>query len=129
MSAYPVPPHTTSPPTILLVDDDPPVRQVLKLALCYLGFAVTACPDVASALASLQLSLPSVILTDCNLPDQTGIDLIEAIRGMHQHLPIIGMSGEHFKGEAMLQAGAKMFLPKPVEIAHLQEALAHIRLG
>lgn len=114
---------SSSHKTILLVDDDPPVRNYLNLALQYLGFRVESCEDVTSALRHFKANKPALILTDCNLPAHSGVELIRAIRSIHEEIPLIGMSGEHFKGKEMLQAGATAFLPKPVEMSTLQETL------
>ncbi len=118
----------TRPPSasILLVEDEPVVSAFLECALQHLGLEVTACGDVRSALESLRRHLPTLILTDYNLPIQSGIDLIRVVVSQGKAMPIIGMSAQHDKGEEMIASGALAFLPKPIEIDTLNRIVVQI---
>ncbi len=53
-----------------------------------------------------------------------GLELVQELQQSHPTLPIIGMSGEHFHGSFMLDAGAAVFLEKPLDVMVLRETLA-----
>lgn len=114
---------TPSNTAVLIVEDDSAVRCFLTMALQHLGFHVTECSDVGSAEQILKNATPLLVLTDCNLPKRSGIDLIRWTQSERSDLPIVGMSAEHFKGVQMLDAGASDFLEKPIELHDLRAIL------
>jgi DNA-binding response OmpR family regulator len=111
---------------VLLVEDDPSARDFLSNALQYLGFHVSACDTVNSASRFLETSNADVILADCNLPERPGTDLVRFSTAQRRDRPVIGMSGEHFKGDEMLQAGASVFLEKPIELEVLRDVISRL---
>ena len=83
-------------PTILLVEDDPELREELAEWLRTEGFAVTATANGKEALAVLEDHLsPSVILTDLLMPVMNGWELRTALKGRPEtaHIPVVVMSG------------------------------------
>lgn len=113
--------------SILLVEDDLSVRAFFCMALRYLGFQVTECGDVGSALESLSVRAPSLVLVDRNLPLLSGTQLVKMVAGREGWgVPVVGMSGHHHWGAEMLKAGAKAFITKPVEIKNLKAELMRI---
>ena len=119
---------------ILVVDDDEPVRLLLSRALSRAGYFVTTAVDAAEALALLKrdASTPApfdVLLTDFNLPNITGLELVDVLRCGGEKLPCLLMSGsanEMLASEA-LSRGCKGFIKKPftlpVLVEHIHEAL------
>jgi DNA-binding response OmpR family regulator len=110
---------------ILVVDDDPKVRTLLRRCLEGEGFAVSEAQDGAGLLACLESQSVSLITLDLNLGKENGLDLARAIR-KDRNIPIIMLTG---KGDAIdrvvgLEVGADDYLAKPFE---LRELVARIR--
>ncbi len=107
--------------TALIVDDEPDIRDLLEITLTRMGITTyTAPPDLASARELLQQhNPPQLCLTDMNLPDGNGIDLVHWIQ---QHTPctppvaVITAYGSMDTAIESLKAGAFDFVSKPVEL-------------
>src|ERR1700746_4002873 len=78
--------------TILLVEDDPPTLWRLQDALVKAGFDVAAAATLGEARASLAGRVPRVLLTDLQLPDGHGIELIREVRQHHPDTEIMVIS-------------------------------------
>jgi len=78
--------------TILLVEDDPPTLWRLQDALVKGGFDVAAAATLGEARASLTARVPRVLLTDLQLPDGHGVDLIREVRQRHPDTEIMVIS-------------------------------------
>jgi DNA-binding NarL/FixJ family response regulator len=78
--------------TILLVEDDPPTLWRLQDALVKAGFDVAAAATLGEARASLASRVPRVLLTDLQLPDGHGVDLIREVRQRHPDTEIMVIS-------------------------------------
>jgi DNA-binding NarL/FixJ family response regulator len=108
--------------TILLVEDDPPTLWRLQDALAKAGFDVAAAATLAEARASLAGRVPQVLLTDLQLPDGHGVDLIRETR---QRFPdteimVISILGDEESVIAAITVGATGYLLKdafPTDIA------------
>jgi DNA-binding NarL/FixJ family response regulator len=108
--------------TILLVEDDPPTLWRLQDALVKAGFDVAAAATLAEARASLVRRVPKVLLTDLQLPDGHGVDLIRETR---QRFPdteimVISILGDQESVIAAITVGATGYLLKdafPTDIA------------
>ncbi|SMC72686.1 response regulator [Rhizobium sp. RU36D] len=104
--------------TILVVDDSTLIQWSLKSTLEGAQFKVEACPDGAKALERVNSGMrPDLILTDLNMPNMNGLELIRAVRQKLRFTPIIVVSTESqlgIKDEAK-RAGATGWLVKPVQ--------------
>jgi two-component system KDP operon response regulator KdpE len=116
--------------TVLVVDDEPPIRRFLRTSLGAVGHRVVTADDAAGALAALASEKPDVIILDLGLPDKSGLDVIAEIR-QRSPVPIIVLSArndERSKVEA-LDLGADDYIGKPFGmaelIARLRAALRH----
>lgn len=110
---------------IVIVDDDPKVRTLLRRCLEGEGFAVSDAKDGAELHACLQRHAVSLITLDLNLGKENGLDLARAVRQEH-NVPIIMLTG---KGDPIdrvigLEVGADDYLAKPFE---LRELVARVR--
>ena len=105
--------------TVLLVDDDPFLRVLVRAELEDAGFAVQEAADVATATQLLTERLPDVVLVDVLLPGESGLELCAWLRAQPDaaHLPIVVLTGlEHDEViEQAFVAGASDFIRKPVE--------------
>lgn len=114
--------------TILVVDDSPTVRQLIDLNLRKLPDVkiVHAC-DGKDALEKIKSESPSIILTDVNMPNMNGIELIEAIRvgNGDKVTPIIVITtkGEEADSKRAADAGATAYVTKPINGANLVAAV------
>ena len=111
--------------TVLVVDDEPPIRRFLRASLGAAGHRVVTADDAAGALAAMTAEKPDLIILDLGLPDRSGFDVITEIR-KHSPVPIIVLSArsdERSKVEA-LDLGADDYIGKPFGMAEL---MARIR--
>jgi len=110
--------------TVLVVDDEPPIRRFLRTSLGAIGHRVVTAENAAEALAMLAAEKPDVIILDLGLPDKSGLDVISEIR-QHSTVPIIVLSArsdERSKVEA-LDLGADDYIGKPFGMAELMARL------
>jgi two-component system KDP operon response regulator KdpE len=111
---------SASPPRILVVDDEPQIRRLLRTSLVPQKFEVVEASTAALALKQLASSEFDLVLLDLGLPDRSGIEVIEDIRAMSQ-VPIIVLSvrsDEAGKVKA-LELGADDYVTKPFGMAEL----------
>ena len=80
-------------PRILIVDDDPEIRAVLRRVLEDEGYTVETAPDGRAALALITASPPDLLITDLLMPGLTGWSLFARVRRRAPTLPIIIISG------------------------------------
>ncbi|MGP9833703.1 sigma-54-dependent transcriptional regulator [Marinobacter sp. NSM] len=109
--------------TALIVDDEPDIRDLLEITLTRMGITTYTAPDLTTARALLEQHKPQLCLTDMNLPDGNGIDLVHWIQ---QHTPctpvaVITAYGNMDTAIESLKAGAFDFVSKPVELPRLRE--------
>jgi two-component system, OmpR family, KDP operon response regulator KdpE len=111
--------------TILVVDDEPQIRRVMKATLTAQGYAIVEARDGQEALEKLQSARPDLVILDVNMPVMDGLETCRAIRA-GSNVPVIMLtvrSAEKDKVRA-LDAGADDYIVKPFGI---QELLARIR--
>jgi two-component system, OmpR family, response regulator MprA len=117
--------------TLLVVDDDPSLRQVLERVLAFEGYDVETAPTGFDALERMQVptrgsSVIDLIVLDLGLPDIDGLDVARRLRAEGHLLPILVLTARGEVGDrvAGLDAGADDYLPKPFD---LTELLARVR--
>jgi two-component system, OmpR family, KDP operon response regulator KdpE len=117
--------NTTPAPKILVVDDEPPIRKLLRMGLTSQGYDVLEAPDGKSAL-ELLAKKPALVILDLGLPDVDGHDLLRRIRLRQEALPIIVLSsrGDEAGKVAALDLGADDYVTKPFG---MDELFARIR--
>ncbi|HEY6462866.1 MAG TPA: response regulator [Polyangiaceae bacterium] len=103
--------------TALVVEDNPPERDMIAGYLRLAGFEVETAVDYRAAVAALASFRPDIICCDISLPRESGLDLVEYVRGnpLTEWVPILVMSERH-SPEDMAQAehvGANAYLKKP----------------
>ncbi|MFC1720080.1 sigma-54-dependent transcriptional regulator [Pseudomonadota bacterium] len=108
---------------VLVVDDEPDIRELLQLTLSRMGLEVTTAEDLAEARRALQSGRFSFCLTDMRLPDGNGLDLVEEVAERHPNLPIAVISAHGKIEDAVyaLKVGAFDFVSKPVDLAVLRK--------
>jgi len=117
---------------VLVVDDDPLVRDLLSERLRTWGHQTRIEADVPSALRAADEWEPDVVLTDLVFPGASGVDLLRSLKAEDALRPVVLVSAhrEPERGARARRAGADEFLLKPVppdRLRSLMEAL-HLRL-
>jgi two-component system, OmpR family, KDP operon response regulator KdpE len=110
---------------VLIVDDEPPIRKLLRMGLGTQGYDVLEAPNGKAALELLG-SKPDLVILDLGLPDIQGHELLRLIRGRNDKVPVVVLSSrgdEAGKVEA-LDLGADDYVTKPFG---MEELLARIR--
>ena len=121
---------SAAPPRVLVIDDEPPIRKLLRMGLGAHGYQVIEATNGKNALELLGKS-PDMIILDLGLPDIQGHDLLRMIRGRNEAVPVIVLSSrgdEAGKVEA-LDLGADDYVTKPFGmdelLARMRAALRH----
>jgi CheY-like chemotaxis protein len=121
---HPPPAHGT----ILVVDDEPGIRGLLRASLAEAGYTVLEAGNGREALQLIQHNAVNLVITDLVMPEQEGIETIQALRRKHGQIKIIAMSGQ--LAGPMLQAaeklGAHASLAKPIEPTLLRHTVARL---
>lgn len=102
------------PLSILVVDDDPIVREEVARLLrdAFAGLHVMFAKDGAEGLEiALRLTF-NLIVTDLRMPRLTGLEMLELLRRQHNHTPAMMISSSEMPAGAINHAGAFLFLPK-----------------
>ncbi|MFM0496726.1 sigma-54-dependent transcriptional regulator [Paraburkholderia caledonica] len=117
-------------PHALIVEDDPNSLSGLSAILAADGFSVDTATTIAEARAALTRFIPDVVLVDLNLPDGSGLDLLQHLPAHPPGgaLPVIVMTGNATVESAIegLRHGIWDYLLKPVNIPRLRSLLARI---
>jgi DNA-binding response OmpR family regulator len=102
---------------ILIVDDEPSLRQTLARILQRAGHAVTTAESGAQALAFLETSEFDLAYLDIRMPDMSGLDTLTAIHAAHPDLPVVLFTAQPDLNSAVeaLRAGAADYLLKPLK--------------
>ncbi len=114
-----------SKPTILIVEDDAPIRNLISVTLKSRDYKYITAQNGESAIMQASSHNPDIVLLDLGLPDMDGVEVIKKIRTW-SNMPIIVISArseDHDKIEA-LDAGADDYLTKPFSV---EELLARLR--
>jgi two-component system KDP operon response regulator KdpE len=118
---------SSSPPIVLLVDDEPVLLRMLEVNLTVAGFAVRTATSGAGALASVASQTPDVVVLDLGLPDMDGWEVLARLRVIDAlaETPVVVVSGSDrdAAGDPGYAANVHAFLTKPVEPADLVETV------
>ncbi len=114
--------------TILIVEDEPAIRDMVRFALERAGFATREAADAASAQVAVADQPPDLVLLDWMLPDLSGIDLARRLRKdeLTRHIPVVMLTarGEEEDKVRGLEVGADDYITKPFSP---RELVARIR--
>ena len=112
---------------ILVVDDEPQIRRVLRAALTAQGYTVLEAGTVREAISTTTVERPEMVILDLGLPDGDGITVVRSLREWTD-LPVLVLSvrGQEADKVAALDAGADDYLTKPFSTAEL---LARVRVA
>ena len=117
-------------PKVLVIDDEPPIRKLLRMGLSTQGYEIL---EAGNGKASLQLlaQKPDLVILDLGLPDMQGIDLLRMIRARDEKVSIVVLSsrGDETGKVQALDLGADDYVTKPFGmdelLARMRAALRH----
>jgi len=117
---------------ILVVDDEPALRELLSEILTEAGYFVAACANGREALGALERETYDAVISDVSMPDMNGIALLRAVREKDLDVPVVLCTGRPSieTAASAVEQGALQYLIKPVSSEALLEAGARaVRLG
>lgn len=111
------------PARILIVDDDPPLRELLTDMVEGLGYKAVAVADGTAALAAIAADAPDLVLSDVSMPGLNGFELCRRMKAdpKNRLIPMVLITGigDEFKLQG-IEAGADDFLAKPFSLGDLR---------
>ena len=115
--------HSTK---ILIIDDEAPIRRLLKVSLKSQGYTITEAASGKEGIEQAAMSHPDIIILDLGLPDMDGLKVLRAIREWSQ-VPVIVLTvrDSEIDKVSLLDAGANDYITKPFSVPEL---LARIRV-
>jgi DNA-binding NtrC family response regulator len=117
--------NLTSPPSVLIVEDDPDLRQLLAESLEQSGFAAAQAADAADACERLRGYAYDAIVIDLHLPDANGMEVLDEARSRYPRIHAIVITGFGGVAEAVtaMKRGAIEFMIKPFQLGQVATAL------
>jgi two-component system KDP operon response regulator KdpE len=119
-----------APLKVLIVDDEPPIRKLLRMGLSTQGYSILEAPNGKTAL-ELMDQQPGLIILDLGLPDIQGHELLRMIRSRNESVPVVVLSsrGDEAGKVQALDLGADDYVTKPFGmdelLARMRAALRH----
>jgi DNA-binding response OmpR family regulator len=110
---------------ILVVDDEPEVRQLMEHFLTERGYDVRIAENGRLALVTLDTFTPDVVLLDMHMPEMDGLETLRRLAVRSPSLPVIMITvNDDIETTArLLQLGAADYVPKPFNLEYLEQAI------
>jgi two-component system, chemotaxis family, chemotaxis protein CheY len=116
--------------TIMTVDDSASIRQMVSFTLSGAGYQVVEATDGKDALAKLKANAVDMLITDLNMPNIDGIELIKQVRaqGQYKFIPILMLTTESQDSKKQLgkAAGASGWIVKPFNATQLIDVVKRL---
>src|ERR1700688_217014 len=121
--------NMTTIPDILVIEDDPIMREALTDWLQAAGYGVRTAVDGSAGLAAVKFAVPTVVVTDIHMPGTNGVAIISELKRYYPQVAIIAISGLFNSGHGLdadpaLALGAARALAKPFKRTELLLAIA-----
>ena len=121
---------TTAQRRLLIVDDEPDIREFLSLTLEASGYDVTLAEDGVRAAALVRRLLPDAVILDVMMPGVDGIAVLRALRRdpVTHDIPVVLLTAKTADGDVWdgWEAGASYYMTKPFDIDHLVDFLESV---
>jgi two-component system KDP operon response regulator KdpE len=116
---------SAAPLKVLVIDDEPPIRKLLRMGLGTQGYETLEASNGKTGLELLAMS-PDIVILDLGLPDVEGLDLLRSIRSRDERVPVVVLSsrGDEAGKVQALDLGADDYVTKPFG---MEELLARMR--
>ena len=110
---------------ILVVDDEPEVRQLMEQFLSHRGYDVRIVENGKLALAAVDTFMPDVVLMDMQMPVMDGLETLRRLAARSPSLPVImvTVNDDIETATNLLQLGAADYVPKPFNLDYLEQAI------
>ena len=121
---------SAAPLKVLVVDDEPPIRKLLRMGLSTQGYDILEAPNAKTSLELLAQN-PDLVILDLGLPDMQGLELLRMMRARNEAVPIVVLSsrGDEVGKVQALDLGADDYITKPFGmdelLARMRAALRH----
>jgi two-component system KDP operon response regulator KdpE len=121
---------SAAPLKVLVVDDEPPIRKLLRMGLSTQGYDILEAPNGKASLELLAQN-PDLVILDLGLPDMQGLELLRIMRARNEAVPIVVLSsrGDEVGKVQALDLGADDYITKPFGmdelLARMRAALRH----
>ena len=121
---------SAAPLKVLVVDDEPPIRKLLRMGLSTQGYEILEAPNGKASLDLLSQN-PDLVILDLGLPDMQGLELLRMMRARNEAVPIVVLSsrGDEVGKVQALDLGADDYITKPFGMdelfARMRAALRH----
>jgi two-component system, OmpR family, KDP operon response regulator KdpE len=121
---------SAAPLKVLVVDDEPPIRKLLRMGLSSQGYDILEAPNGKTSLELLAQN-PDLVILDLGLPDMQGLELLRMMRARNEAVPIVVLSsrGDEVGKVQALDLGADDYITKPFGmdelLARMRAALRH----
>lgn len=109
--------------SVLIVDDELPVRLSMSQVLTEIGYRVRSAADGFAALAEIRREVPEILISDLNMPGLSGFELLPVVRRRFPRIQIVVMSGTFSAGETPAGVIADAFYPKGGSVVYLMGIL------
>lgn len=115
----------SQPKRVLVIDDEPDIRELLEITLMRMGIHSETAFDVNSAISQIKTNEFDLILSDMKLPDGTGLDIVHYLSAQNVKTPIAIITAHASMDLAVesLKAGAFDFISKPIDIKKLRSLI------
>lgn len=113
---------------VLIVDDDPRIRELLSESLSAIGYQTLSAEDGQEALNALRTERIDCVITDIKMPELDGLTLLHHIKSERPGIPVVMITGFAFQQhrDRAMQAGAAGFLTKPFRLEKIEEVLQRV---
>ncbi|MDO6474099.1 sigma-54 dependent transcriptional regulator [Alteromonas sp. 1_MG-2023] len=110
---------------VMIVDDEKHVRESLQQTLALEDFEIEACESAHDALQRIEANWDGIVITDINMPNMNGVELLERIQAVDSDIPVIVLTGHGNVSLAVeaMRIGAYDFLEKPFSVDVLIETV------
>ncbi len=110
---------------VLIVDDSPLMRRLLRRMLEPRAYQVVEATDAAGAIQGYTAETPDIVLLDLNLGSTSGLDVLAQLQALDRGVRVIMVTADTEEATriAVEQAGARGFLSKPLEPQHLADTI------
>ena len=115
------------PQNVLVVDDQPEIRNLMAEILKKKGYQVSTASDGHDALTQFALARPDLVITDLTMLGLSGYQLCRLIRGIAS-VPVLVMSAQMGAEDMAYRMGADAFIPKPLDLEDLWAEIEELLL-
>jgi two-component system, OmpR family, KDP operon response regulator KdpE len=108
---------------ILIIDDEPDMRSLLKRVLVSHDYAVEEAESIQQGISMYQQTVPDIVMLDVNLPDGNGVNYVSEFKHQRNTIVLMSADNDHLK-DSFREVGVNGFIKKPFEMNELLEVIS-----